>query len=271
MILRFNQELCNTVFPSEMEVTDNEGNVSSIRLIHGTTEVEVSKQPENFRLKEFKTGFANVVDEEQAYYQTEITDKAILNFLQATPYWGKYIKEYDPLEVNKAKSESLNKQVTLMMEITQMSDDDLLALGYSLIGKNALEFAKNKDIEGLRLEVARKTQEEPDTVDALKNDKNNADRLMLGLAFAKGVLVETEAGNSVSWGHNDVPLIKVPKGLMPIDAVLEHFDTPEGKEDKKIIFEKLKQPTGRKGGTTSTEKTQASKVEKLKQPTGEEN
>lgn len=258
MILRFKQDLCNTIFPSQMEVTDQDGNISTIRLIHGTNEVEASKQPDKFRLKEFKTGFANIIVEGESFYQTEITDKAIIAYLQKSPYWGKYIQEHDPLAESKAKSESLSKQVKIMMEVTTMEDNDLVALGYAALGRKALQFLKDKDINGLRLEVAAKTQEDPDFIYALQNDKTNADRLMLGLAFAKGVLIETEAGNSVSWGHNNAQLVKVGKGLLPIDAVLEHFDTAEGKEDKKVIFTKLKEsantPKSTPKATAKTEK-----------------
>ena len=86
------------------------------------------------------------------------------------------------------------------------------------------------------MDLYTEAQENPEEINELINDDSKADRLFIGLAFAKGTIEETEAGNSISWGHNKSKIINVPKDVLPIDAMLEHFNDPEGKEVKKQIY-----------------------------------
>ena len=58
MIVRFSQDLCNTIFQTRFEKTDDEGNVKMIRLIEGSNNVDESKQDKQAKQKQFKTGFA---------------------------------------------------------------------------------------------------------------------------------------------------------------------------------------------------------------------
>lgn len=260
MILRFAHVICNTIFPSRMEVITEDGEAKIIKLIEGSTIVDESKQPKDAKLKEFKTGFANILVGDEAFYQTEITDKAILNYLKATPYWGKYIFEYDPIKESKSKSAQFVSQAELIMNIAKMKHEDLLALGYALKGNTALEYAKSKDYEGLRLAVAAEAQENPDNVSELTDDPKNADKLMTGLAFAKGILIETEAGNSVSWGHNTSKIISVPKDVSPLDAVVDFYGEADGREVKKLVFQKL----GTKAAQNTVAKAEAESKAKAK-------
>ena len=236
MILRFAHILCNTIFPSRFEHVDENGNVEMIRLIEGSNEVIESKQPKTAREKRFTTGYANVREGDEVFYQTEVTDKSIIEFLKKTSYWGTLINEYDPLAESKARAESAAKQIDVMKSIVEMKDDQLLALGYASLGKKALQYAKDKNINQLRVDLYTEAQENPEEINELINDESKADRLFIGLAFAKGTIEETEAGNSISWGHNKSKIINVPKDVLPIDAMLEHFNDPEGKEVKKQIY-----------------------------------
>lgn len=239
MILRFAHVICNTIFPSRMEVITEDGEAKIIRLIEGSTVIDEAKQPKDAKLKEFKTGFANTMVGDEAFYQTEITDKGILNYLKATPFWDKYIFEYDPLKESKEKSAQFVNQAELIMNIAKMKQEDLLALGYALKGNSALEYAKAKDYEGLRLSIAADAQEDPEKVENLTGNPKNADKLMTGLAFVKGILIETEAGNSVSWGHNTSKILSVPRDVTPLDAVVDFYGEADGREVKKLVFQKL--------------------------------
>lgn len=244
MIIRFSNEMCNMVIPSEHTTITEDGVPKMIRLIKGSDEVLANKQPKEYSLREpFKTGFANIRDGESIYYQTEVTDTSIINYLKELPYWGKYIVEYDPIAESKAQADSAEKQFKIMERVMKLTDEDLLALGYALIGNKALGYLKGKNIAKLKVEVYQKTQEEPEIVESLLDDKSKVTRLFLGLAFAKGVLRETEAGTSVSWGEDyqlGSKLISVPRDTTPIDALLEYFTEPDGREILKVINTRLK-------------------------------
>lgn len=257
MILRFSHQVSNTVFPSRMEIITDDGEAKIIRLIEGSTEIDESKQPKDAKLKEFKTGFANTKVGDEVFYQVDISDKSVIKYLKATPYWGKHINEYDPLAESKEKSKQFVSQASLLMDIATMEQDDLLALGYARIGNKALKYAQDKDYEGLRLSVATEAQEDYEGVSSLVGDKKNADKLMVGLAFAKGIVLETEAGNTVSWGHNNSKIIAVPNGVTPLDAVVEFFGEAEGREVKKQIFQKI----GKKAVESKVNKATANKAD----------
>ena len=71
------------------------------------------------------------------------------------------------------------------------------------------------------------------------DDKKNADRLMTGLAFAKGVLVEAEAGNAINWGHNNAKILTVPRNITPLEAIVDFYGEQEGREIRKMVYQKL--------------------------------
>lgn len=239
MIVRFHNLYSNAWF-RPFEVQNKDGEIETIKLVQGTSEVRASKQDKNAKPKEFMTGVPTVIVDGVSYYEADITDAAVLKFLQAHPAWGsQYIFEYDPLKESKQKSEELQKQVKTLMEVTQLDEEGLLKLGYAKLFNAALEFAKNKDYEGLRMELAAKTQEDPEGMESLLHDKSNADKLFIGLAFAKGVLIEVEAGNGIAWGDNEAKIISVRNGETTIDALLEYFKEPEGREVKKLIHTKV--------------------------------
>ena len=257
MIVRFSQDLCNTIFQTRFEKTDDEGNVKMIRLIEGSNNVDESKQDKQAKQKQFKTGFANTRVGDESFYQTEITDKGVLNFLHETPYWGGKIQQYDPLAESKSKASALETQLKLLVQISEMKQEDLIALGYALKGKEALQKVKEKDLSGLKLMVVAEAQENPEEVASVVNDKSNADKLFVGLAMAKGVIVETDAGNSVSWGHNNARITSVPANVSPLDAMVEFFSTVEGREVKKQMFLKIGSDKAEKDVEKALDKAEA--------------
>ena len=238
MIVRFHQLFANAWF-RPFEYQDEDGNIEIIKLVKGTNEVRQSKQDKNAKEKDFLTGVPNKMVDGEAIYETEITDKAVLNYLQKRQEWGKYIYEYDPLAESKAKAAEIKKQVKTLMDVNNLEDEDLLKLGYVVFGNRALQFAKDNDYDGLKIELSAETQSDPDKIDKLLNDKSNGDRMMTGLAFAKGVIIETEAGNSVSWGDNKAKIVSVREGFTPIDAMIEFYKEVEGREVKKLIYSYL--------------------------------
>lgn len=242
MILRFSQELCNTVFQNRFERMDENGNVEMIRLVSGTNEVVESKQDKNAKPKDFRTGYANIQEGDQVFYQTEITDKAILNYLKKTPYWGQYITEYDPIAKSKEESEGYKKEISVLAKISTMEEGEMLQLGYAVLGKEALEYAKANDMEGLRVSMFKHASEDSDSVSELMDNKNKKDFLLMALAFSKGIVEEGDAGNSVVWGdQNRSKICSVAVGEKPIDALMTFIETKEGQEVKQMIGLKIEE------------------------------
>ena len=255
MIIRFHQDLSNTHFKSRFEKQEEDGGIKMIRLIEGSTVVDEAKQDKNAREKSFTTGAANINIDGELFYQTEITDKAVINFLKETEYWGGKIKEFNPVDESNQKSEAFKKTTKLLMEVAKMEKGELLAVGYARLGKAALQYGKDNDIEGLRLEVATEVQESPEEMEAVMGDWKNNEKLLVGTAMAKGIIIETDAGNTIAWGHNNSRITSVPEGVTPLDAMVDFFGEAEGREVKKQIFTKLTDSARPKTATKTAAKT----------------
>lgn len=189
MILRFKQEICNTHFASRFERIDKEGNVEMIRLIEGSSEVVESKQPKEARKKTFRTGYANTREGDEVFYQVEITDQAIINFLKKTDFWDRLVYEHDPLAISKKESEEAQKEIAVLAKISAITDNvELLQLGYALFRTEALNYGKKNDYEGLRVRIFKKAMADSKAVSDLLENKDKSDYLLIALAFAKGII-----------------------------------------------------------------------------------
>ncbi|WP_294203011.1 hypothetical protein [uncultured Chryseobacterium sp.] len=256
MILRFSKDLCNCVFPTRFERMDKEGNIEMIRLVQGTNEVVQSKQDKNAKSKIFRTGFPNIQEGTDVYYQTEIDDKAVLNYLMKTAYWGSLIQEYDPIAVSKKESKAATAEIAVLSEITKITDNiDLLSIGYALYGTEALQYGKDNNYEGLRVNILKTAMEENAAVAKLLADKGKSDYMLLALAFAKGIIAEGEAGNSVVWGdENGATILRITLGERPIDSLISFFDTSDGQEIRQMIGLKIEAATKKATVKASTSK-----------------
>lgn len=256
MILRFSHILCNTVFPNRFERVDEDGNVELIRLVQGTNEVLVSKQDKNAKSKDFRTGYANVQEENEVFYQVEITDQSIINYLKKTPYWDKYIHEYDPIAVSEKASDEAKKDIAVLAQISAITDHtDLISLGYALFENEALDYAKAENYEGLRVQIFTAAMKDSEKVADLINNKDKSDYMLVALAFAKGILITGDAGNSILWGdQNGAKVLPVALGETPIDSLISFFATAEGREVRKLIGLKLEGKAKKTPAKTETTK-----------------
>lgn len=247
MILRFSEDLANTNWKTKFEGKDEKGNIAMIKLAYGSEEVVEKKQDPKAKQKEFKTGPVNKSVDGIKFYETEIDDVAVINFLKRTPYWkdGR-IAEFDPLAENKKQAESLERDTKILGQVAAITDNSELAkYGYYLFGKDALTQAANGDYPGLKVKLFLYAQENPEEMEKLMDSKNNksSEYLEAGLAFVKGIIKETDSGTSVSWGDTDVKILTVVVGQKPIDATVEFFGTTEGKEVKQLVFNKIEEIT----------------------------
>ena len=63
--------------------------------------------------------------------------------------------------------------------------------------------------------------------------------MQAALAFAKGILVESEGGKSISWAETKVRVVSVVVGQKPLDALIDFYGTTEGKEVKQLVGQKI--------------------------------
>lgn len=239
MIIRFKHPFTNGIIPSTYIGENEKGEITKYRLVEGSEEIVESKQDKNSRPREFKIGIANTLVEGVAYYEVDITDNSVIKFLKQSPYWNVHVFEYDPIAESKEKAETMEKDVTLLSDIFKLSNEDLMAVGYDLLRNEALELGRDKNFNGLKVRVAEKAAENPDKVLACLKDKDKNERFIIGLAFARNIIQETEAGNSVSFTDNESKILSVPANTDPIDAMLAFYKEAEGKEVRKIIHQKM--------------------------------
>ena len=241
MIIRFKEPLCNMMFKSKFEGFDSKGNVEIIKLAVGENTVIESKQRnKNAKLKVFRTGFPNLKVDGELFYQTEITDKLTIEFLQHHAQWDKMIFEYNPLEENKLLAEEAAKQAEIVLQATQLKDDDLFAMGCRIFGNEALKHKKENDEAGLKVKLITFSTKEPELFEKYLNDKDgNTNKWFVSLAFAKGIIKETKGGNAVAWGENGEEFLKVTKGKKAVDDVVDFFKTQEGREVRSMIGQYL--------------------------------
>ena len=243
MIIRFHSDLANTNFKTRFEGLDAKGKITMYRLVEGSEEVEEKKQDKEAKQKTFKTGPTNTVVDGQAIYQTEITDQAVLNFLNATTYWkdGRIV-EYDPLAENKKIEEILVRDAEIVAKVANISEkDELVKYGYYLFGKSTLTKAAQDDYSGIKADLIKYTYQNPEEMIKVldKNNKQVAEHMQAALAFAKGILVESEGGKSISWAETKVRVVSVVVGQKPLDALIDFYGTTEGKEVKQLVGQKI--------------------------------
>ncbi|MDR2207174.1 MAG: hypothetical protein LBE36_13580 [Flavobacteriaceae bacterium] len=226
-------------FKTRFEGEDEHKKIAMIRLVEGDENVYEKKQDANATQRSFRTGQVNTIVNGKRYYQTEINDKAVENFLERTSFWKRgMITVYNPVEENKKKSAAITENLMLILEIAKWETDNLFKYGYALFGNKVNKFLKDQDTEGLRIKIMAIAQDEPEKIIALKSE-DNENKLVASLAFAKGIVIETNAGNSIAWGDTGAQITTVTKGQSPLDAIVEHFNERSGKEVLQLIGAKI--------------------------------
>lgn len=244
MIFRFHKDFANTNFKPRFEGKDDNGKIAMIRLAVGETSVIEKEQDPNAAIRSFKTGYCNTEVDGELYYQTDIddNDEALLSFLRKQSAYARgLIYEYDPVEANKTKAAEVKNDLQLLMELSKIKDDEALQLGYHFLKNGVFVYAKNRDYEGLRLEILSRAQEDPESVREVFKNTTKKDYLTAALAFVKGIVEEYNSGNAVVWGDNKAVIVSVTKGEEPIDALVDFYKTKEGMEVKKMIGLKLQE------------------------------
>lgn len=229
------------------EVKTSKGYVT-YRFIEGDDELELKKQTQKeVTKKRIYLG--------QMIHTTD--DPTEQKFIESKPYYGKLINVYDPLALNKEKSEKVRRDAELLVKIANMDQQsEILIYGIRIFGNAALEQSAKGDIEGLRLQLVEYAQENPEKMIEIMNKDNHesAEYLFASLAFAKGIIKSANGGRNVVWANNETNIISVVVGQEPLDALVQFFKTIEGKEVKQMIGAEIETIVSEKLSNKKTEK-----------------
>lgn len=224
-IYQFDKELLNMIMKPHYVGVDENGKKMTYRLVKGESELNKKFQDEDAEVIRFRVNT----------HQMKVDDETTQIWLENNPLFksGK-IRIYDPKAASKKQMATIQDNLQTLLKVTQLKNEDLLGLGYQIFGKDAFHLVKEKGYEGLRADLVTYANVASEDVENKLSEKN-AHFTWAALAFAKGIIVEGDAGNSVRWGHSDAVIITVTKGKKPIEQMVEYFKTREGAEVKQEI------------------------------------
>lgn len=230
-IYQFDKSLLNTMLNAKHEGLDKDGKKITYRLVKGDSELNLKKQREKAEPLSFRV------------YNTiiPVDDSTTQEWLESKPYYGRLIKEYDPVAENQTKVQEVKDNLKTVMKVMELNNYDLLGLGYQLFGQNALDKVRKEkqDFSGLKIDVAAKANEDAALIEKLLS-KENSTYTLFGLAFAKGIIKEDESGTVISWGEEGgSKIMSVTPGVKPLTAIVEYSSTTEGATVKQLIGQRM--------------------------------
>lgn len=253
-VYQFDKSLLNTMISPKHETVDKEGKKVTYRLVKGDAELNIKKQRDNAEPISFRV------------YNTiiPIKDKTTQEWLESKPWFGRLVKEYDPVSENQTKVQEVKDNLKTVMKVMELGNYELLGLGYQLFGQSALDKVKREkqDFSGLKIDIAAKANEDASMIEELLS-KENATYTLFGLAFAKGIIKEDESGTAISWGEeNGAKIMSVTPGVKPLKAIVEYSTTTEGATVKQLIGQRMTDEAVNKKAKEGTENTSKGKPER---------
>lgn len=157
-------------------------------------------------------------------------------WIENNPKYGTKITHYDPAKIHKDNVKALTFAAEVMGKIFKLEETEKRGVGYRIYGSSALSNDTN-ELTGMLVASAN---EDPEKVNTILDEKNETDFALIGVAMAKEIIKEEEFGNKVVFSDTGELITSVRKDERPIDALVDLFKTNEGRELKKIIFQKLR-------------------------------
>jgi len=225
----FDKAYQRTYLSPRHEVKTDDGYVT-YRLVEGDTELELKKQG------------TRKVSETRIFVGSQLlsTDNVTWQkFIESKPGFGTKIKIYDPVAENEAKAEEATKDLKVMLEVTDLEQNELLSLAWNLFGRDAVIKAKEGDYAGIKLDVLGHTQKFPNEVKELLTDKTKNQKFEIGLAIAQGIIEDN--ATEVRWGHNEVKIVSIPRDTTAVQAMVDFYKETEGRETRKQIQTMMKE------------------------------
>ncbi|MGK6342853.1 hypothetical protein ACMGDK_11475 [Chryseobacterium sp. DT-3] len=222
-ILRFDKQLVKThINPKHIVTVDNKRVVYRLAKGEPLAEKEQSEHAEPYRL---------YISSQEMIFD----DNNEVEFLKSKPYFGSLITEYDPSAEHKKNNEIFNLTVDTFVKVRALEESEMRGIGYRLFGIDALKI----DLKDLENRIQTKVNEDPEKVSKMLDEKNDTEYALIGLAMAKDIIHESDAGNTVRFTDTEELITSVAQHQNPIDSVAELFKSSEGREIKKRIYQKL--------------------------------
>lgn len=157
-------------------------------------------------------------------------------WIENHPDYGNKITHYNPAEIHENNVKQIEFAYKVVGRVIELDETEKRGVGYRLYGSSAISEDKNK-LSGMLISSAN---EDPEAMDKILDEKTETDFALIGVAMAKEVIKEEEFGAKVVFSDTGELITSVRKEERPIDALADLFKTNEGRELKKIIFQKLR-------------------------------
>lgn len=164
-----------------------------------------------------------------------VEDPLIQQFLDLMIADGKNIKVYNPVKDAEDANSLIELTIDAMAMAKNAEDSDLLTVAYDVLGKSALQ---NSPQQVRQLLYAVGSENPKSLIDAFENKENNKNKYFVAEALAQGVLEEGFDGQNVLFADGK-EMVAVGKGETAMDAIVEYFNTKEGKVDKTLVAQAL--------------------------------
>lgn len=230
-IYQFDESMWNMVLKPDHE-TKEDGKKVTFRLVKGDDELNVKRQRENAEPIRFRVNTPLMV----------VSDETTQRWLESKPYFGSKVKIYDKAKENEQVLEGVMSNMNTVLKVSELSNEDLLGLGYQVFGQTALDMVKEDgQYDGLKVKLLAKANMDSDAMEALMDKEKNSSSTWWALAFAKGFIKEDQSGTEITWGddHGGAKIINVTVGVKPINALTDYAMTEEGASIKQLIGQKM--------------------------------
>lgn len=164
-----------------------------------------------------------------------VEDPLIQQFLELMIADGKNIKIYNPVKDAQDNLSKIKLVVRAMNIATDSDESDLVTIAYDLLGK-ASQKGSIEQVQELLYGIA--AENPTSIIEAFENKENNKNKYFVAEALAQGVLEEGFDGQNVLFADGK-EMVVVGKGETALDAIVEYFNTKEGKLDKTLVAQAL--------------------------------
>lgn len=222
---KFDRSLWNTYLNPRYMTKNPEGKKQYAKLASGEDTLYEKEQ------SEFAKSYRIAINGE--FYSTD--DVLEQEWLEKHPKFGTKITVYNPAKVHEDHMKVIKGTSQTIQALLALEESELRGLGYRIYGRSAL----SQDSNELKAMLIASANEDYEAIDKILNEKIENDFALIGVAMAKEIIYEARGGNEVKFKDTDEVIVTVRANERPIDALASFLQTGQGKEIKKIIFQKL--------------------------------
>lgn len=214
----------NYTIPLEADFRNEKG----VKVRHRFSEGEQSLFPKE-QSKDAPKGYLYV-----SMNPMPISDPLIQEFLDLSIANGANIKHYEPVKIAQKQNEEVFLTVDAMYLVRKAELNDIIPVAYSLLGRGI----SGKSPEEIIALVMAYAQEKPqEVIEAFDMKATNKVRFFVAEALGQGILEESYDSSEVKFQDN--VMTSIGKGEDAVTAVMDYFETKEGKADHHLVAQAL--------------------------------